>query len=120
MAILVASGQLVENISLMTIVGNRGSAFARVARKRVKTLRAVHPNEGVRVCRLGVTNMKPGDLFIVTRVPKCAEPYVRRGDEATLLRVQDVYGDMPDGVVHIAIHRWEFFWALEDLLRISL
>lgn len=32
----------------MAIVGNRGSAFSRVARKRVKTLRAVHPNEGVR------------------------------------------------------------------------
>lgn len=31
----------------MAIVGNRGSAFARVARKRVKTLRAIHPNVGV-------------------------------------------------------------------------
>lgn len=31
----------------MVIVGNRGSAFSRVAGKRVKTLHAIHPNEGV-------------------------------------------------------------------------
>lgn len=64
--------------------------------------------------------MKPGDLFIVTRVPKRAGPYVRRGDQATLIRIQDAYGDMPDGVVHVTIHRWEFFWALSDLMRISI
>lgn len=64
--------------------------------------------------------MKPGDLFIVTRVPKRAEAYVRRGDQATLIRIQDAYGDMPVGIVQVAIHRWKFWWSTDDLLRISL
>lgn len=31
----------------MSTIGNRGSAFSRVVSKRIKTLRAIHPNAGV-------------------------------------------------------------------------
>lgn len=40
----------------MAIVGNRGSTFSRVAGKRVKTLRAINPNEGVHDWYLGQLN----------------------------------------------------------------
>lgn len=65
--------------------------------------------------------MKPGDLFIVTRVPKRAERLVRRGDGVVLLEESEVPELNTDcKLVLVRIRQLPFLWALEDLLRISL
>lgn len=58
--------------------------------------------------------MKPGDLYIVTRVPKNAKYRVRCGDQAVLIEAMSL------SLMRVIIHGVHFCWNTRDLLRISL
>lgn len=60
--------------------------------------------------------VKPGDLYIVTRVPGCAKHIVKCGTQAVLIEAETNLNPL----MKVRIRHWQFWWHPANLLRISL